>query len=87
MVHLKEMFQEQARHERFVRTKALTSCRMTPGTPVSTHVLKMKGYLDTLEKLDVRVPQELATDLIIGSLSDAYDQFVMNYNIHGMTKC
>ena len=55
MVHLKEMFQEQARHERFMTTKALTSCRMTPGMPVSTHVLKMKGYLDTLEKLDVQI--------------------------------
>ena len=86
MVHLKEMFQEQARHERFVTTKALTSCRMTPGTPVSAHVLKMKGYLETLEKLEVRVPQELATDLILGSLPDAFDQFVMNYNMHGMTK-
>ena len=53
---------------------------------MSTHVLKMKGYLDTLEKLDVRVFQKLATDLIIGSLSHSYDQFVMNYNMHGMTK-
>ena len=53
IVHLKEMFQEQARYESFVTTKALTFCRMTPGTPVSTHILKTKGYLDTLEKLDV----------------------------------
>ena len=29
------MFQEQARHERFVTTKALTSCKMAPGTLVS----------------------------------------------------
>ncbi|KAG8649045.1 hypothetical protein MANES_08G062933v8 [Manihot esculenta] len=27
MVHLKKMFQEEARHERFVTTKALTSCK------------------------------------------------------------
>ena len=27
MTHLKEMFQEQARHERLVTTKALTSCK------------------------------------------------------------
>ena len=30
--HLKEMFQEQARHERFVTIKGLTSCKMAPGT-------------------------------------------------------
>ena len=56
MTHLKEMFQEQARHERFVTTKALTSCKMAPGTSVSSHVLKMKGYIDTLEKLDAPIP-------------------------------
>ena len=45
MTHLKEMFQEQARRERFVTTKALTSCKMALGTSVSAHVLKMKGYI------------------------------------------
>ena len=53
MVNLKEMFQEQARTERFVTTKALVSCKMTPSSPVSAYVPKMKGYLDTLERLDV----------------------------------
>ena len=86
MTHLKEMFQEQARHERFVTTKALTSCKMAPGTSVSAHVLKMKGYIDTLEKLDVPIRRELATDLILGSLPESYDQFVMNFNMHGMDK-
>ena len=65
MTHLKEMFQEQARHERFVTTKALTSCKMALGTSVSAHVLKMKGYIDTLEKLDSPIRKELATDLIL----------------------
>ena len=31
IVHLKEMFQEQARHERFVATKELNSCKIAPG--------------------------------------------------------
>ena len=86
MTHLKEMFQEQVRHERFATTKALTSCKMAPGTSVSAHVLKMKGYIDTLEKRDVPVRRELATDLILGSLPESYDQFVMNLNMHGMDK-
>ena len=34
-VSLKEMFQARARHERYVTTKALTTCKMAPGTPVS----------------------------------------------------
>ena len=86
MVNLKNMFQVQARNERFVATKALTSCRMTPGTSASAHVLKMKGYLDTLERLEVQVPKELAIDLILASLSDAFDEFVKNYKLQEMTE-
>ena len=81
MTHLKEMFQEQARHERFLTTKALTSFKMAPGTSVSAHVLKMKGYINTLEKLDVLIQRELATDLILGSLPESSDQFIMNLNM------
>ncbi|KAJ8753588.1 hypothetical protein K2173_022829 [Erythroxylum novogranatense] len=51
LAQLKTMFQEQARQERFRTTKALNSCKMTPGTPVSAHVLKMKSYIHHLEKL------------------------------------
>ena len=86
MVNLKNMFQVQARNERFVATKALSSCRMTPGTSASAHVLKMKGYLDTLERLEVQVPKELAIDLILASLSDAFDEFVKNYKLQEMTE-
>ena len=86
MVHLKGMFQEQARQERFTTTKALNACKMTPGTSVSAHVLKMKGFIDQLDKLGAPISHELATDPILGSLLESYDQFVMNYNMHHMDK-
>ena len=38
-VSLKEIFQARARHERYVTTKALTACKMAPGTPVSVGFL------------------------------------------------
>ena len=59
---------------------------MTPGTSVSAHVLKMKGLIVQLDKLGARISHELATDLIIGSFSESYDQFFMNYNMHHMEK-
>ena len=31
--------------------KALNECKMTTGTSMSAHVLKMKGHLDQLERL------------------------------------
>ena len=86
MTYLKEMFQEQACNENFMTTKSLTSCKMVLETLVSAHVLKIKRYLDTLEKLDVPIHKELATDLILGSLRESYDQFVMNFNMHRMDK-
>ena len=68
MMHLKGMFQEQASQEMFTTTKALNACKMTPGTLVSAHVLKMKGLIDQLDKLGTPISHELATDLILGSL-------------------
>ena len=48
--------------------------------------LKNEGYLDHLEKLGLPISQELATDVILQTLPDAYDGFVMNYNMHNMEK-
>ncbi|KAL3528071.1 hypothetical protein ACH5RR_012727 [Cinchona calisaya] len=84
--HLKEMFQQQARQERFDTTKALHSCKMAEGAPVSPHVLKMKGHIDHLERLGFPISQELATDLILNSLPESYSQFVMNFNMNNMEK-
>ena len=68
IIHLKEMFQEQARHERFVVAKELNSCEMAPSGSVSAHVLKMKSYIDRIDKLSTPISKELATDLILASL-------------------
>ena len=51
IVKLKETFQQQARQERYDTTKALHSCKMAEGAPVSAHVLKMKGYIEHLNRL------------------------------------
>ncbi|KAI5669226.1 hypothetical protein M9H77_19079 [Catharanthus roseus] len=76
---LKKMFQEQVRQERYLSTKALNSCKMTPGTSVSAHVLKMKGYFDQLEKLGAPVSHDLATYMILVSLTSDYVQFVIMF--------
>ena len=54
--------------------KALNSCKMVPGSFVRAHVLTMKGYIDTLDKLGAAINKELATDLILASLPSEYDQ-------------
>ncbi|KAJ9566629.1 hypothetical protein OSB04_002595 [Centaurea solstitialis] len=45
MIHqLRDMFQTQARTERYDATRALNACKMAKGTSVSTHVMKMKRH-------------------------------------------
>ncbi|KAI3684093.1 hypothetical protein L2E82_49943 [Cichorium intybus] len=46
---LKEMFQEQARQERYDTMIALLDYKQQEGTAVSAHMLKMKAYVDRLE--------------------------------------
>ena len=59
---------------------------MAEGSPVSSHVLKMKGHIDQLKKLDYPMPDEMASDFILNSLPNSYNQFVMNYNMNGWVK-
>ena len=83
LVHLKEMFQQLARNERFDTVRALHACKMEEGQSVSTYVFKMKSHIDHLERLECPISNELATDLILNSLTKSYDSFVMNYNMNG----
>ena len=86
LVQLRDMFQVQAKQERFDTVKALVCCKMAAGSSVSVHVLKMKGYIDQLERLGFPISQELATDFILNSLTSSFDSFVLNYNMNNMEK-
>ncbi|KAJ9535160.1 hypothetical protein OSB04_un001761 [Centaurea solstitialis] len=83
---LMDMFQTQARTERYDATKAFNECKMVRGTSVSDHVMKMKRHLDHLERLGHPVPLQLATNTILNSLSEDYRPFVVNYNMNNMEK-
>ncbi|KAF2950235.1 hypothetical protein DAI22_01g174600 [Oryza sativa Japonica Group] len=48
---LRNMFEDQARAERFNTSKSLFACRLTEGNPVSPYVIKMIGYIESLDKL------------------------------------
>nr|GEW43743.1 hypothetical protein [Tanacetum cinerariifolium] len=62
------------------------ACKQEEGQSVSSYVLKMKGYIDNLERLSQPVGQNLAVSLILVSLSKDYDSFVQNYNMYGIGK-
>ncbi|PWA65476.1 hypothetical protein CTI12_AA335790 [Artemisia annua] len=83
---LKTMFQQQADQELFETVKAFHTCKEEVGQSISSYVLKMKGYLDQLERLIYPIPPVFWVNLILNSLTKDYDAFVMNYNMHSMGK-
>nr|GFD02904.1 zinc finger, CCHC-type [Tanacetum cinerariifolium] len=48
---LKALFAQQAEREHLQITRDFHSCRQEEGQSVSSYVLKMKGYIDNLERL------------------------------------
>jgi hypothetical protein len=82
----REMFENQARSERYNISKALFACKLAEGSLVSPHVIKMMGYIKTLAKLGCELKDDLATDLILQSLLASYESFIMNIHMNGMEK-
>ncbi|GKA96152.1 hypothetical protein Tco_0818247, partial [Tanacetum coccineum] len=66
--------------------RAFHACKQEEGQSVSSYILKMKRYIDNLERLDHPVSLNLAVSLILISLSKEYDGFVQNYNMNGIGK-
>ncbi|GJU68951.1 retrotransposon protein, putative, ty1-copia subclass [Tanacetum coccineum] len=86
MKELKTMFEEQAKQELFETVKAFHACKQEDGQSVSSYLLKMKSYLDTLECLGYAMPKELGVSLILNSLNKDYNQFVQNYSMYSIGK-
>ncbi|KAK8652038.1 hypothetical protein V6N13_141608 [Hibiscus sabdariffa] len=57
--NFKEIFERRAHHERQETSQALFQCKMSEGIPVGAHVIKMIGYIQTLEKLGFPLKNEL----------------------------
>ncbi|GJX40408.1 zinc finger, CCHC-type containing protein [Tanacetum coccineum] len=62
------------------------ACKQEEGQSVGSYVLKMKSYIDNLERLGHAMTQNLTVSLIIVSLRKEYDSFVQNYNMQSMGK-
>ncbi|GJZ42061.1 zinc finger, CCHC-type containing protein [Tanacetum coccineum] len=83
---LKTLFAQQAEQELLQTMREFHSCKQEEGQSVSSYVLKMKSYIDNLERLGHPVTLGLGVSLILISLRKEFDIFVQNYNIHSMGK-
>ncbi|XP_075500059.1 uncharacterized protein LOC142538630 [Primulina tabacum] len=81
-LHLKELYGVQIRSKRHVVVKELMTTCLRDGTLVHKHGIRMIGLIEKLVGLDVVIPTELSTDIILLSLPSSFDGFVVNFNMN-----
>ncbi|GKA68978.1 retrotransposon protein, putative, ty1-copia subclass [Tanacetum coccineum] len=81
---LKSMFEKQTGVERFDLIQTFHACKQEEGKSVGSYVIKMKGYVEQLERLGYVLPQDLSVGLILNCLTSDFVGFVRNYNMHNM---
>ncbi|GKA28522.1 retrotransposon protein, putative, ty1-copia subclass [Tanacetum coccineum] len=74
------------RVEKFDLIQSFHACKQEEGKPVADYVLKMKGYVEKLERLGYVLPQDISVGLILNGLTKDFVGFVRNYNMHNMGK-
>nr|GEX23287.1 hypothetical protein [Tanacetum cinerariifolium] len=72
--------------EQFDLIQTFHAFKQEEGKSVSSYVLKIKGYVEQLERLVYVLPQDLSVGLIMNSLTSDFAGFVRNYNMHIMRK-
>ncbi|GKG24926.1 hypothetical protein Tco_0395554, partial [Tanacetum coccineum] len=83
---LRSMFEKQAGVEKFDLIQSFHACKQEEGKPVADYVLKMKGYVEKLERLGYVLPQDITVGFILNGLTKVFAGFVSNYKMHNMGK-
>nr|GFA37215.1 zinc finger, CCHC-type [Tanacetum cinerariifolium] len=83
---LKTLYEQQVDQELLHTVRQFHVCKQEEGQSVSSYVLKMKSYIDNVERLGHAMTQNLYVSLILVSVRKEYDGFVQNYNMHSMEK-
>ncbi|GJY29407.1 retrotransposon protein, putative, ty1-copia subclass [Tanacetum coccineum] len=83
---LKSMFEKQTGVERFDLIQTFHACKHEEGKPVGAYVLKMKDYMEQVERLGYVLLHDLSVGLILNGLTSDFTGFVRNYNMPNMGK-
>nr|GFB89118.1 hypothetical protein [Tanacetum cinerariifolium] len=86
LAELKKMFDKPQAVEIYDLVDALHSYKQAPRKSVSAHVLEMKGYIEQLHALGKSYDNDMAINLINGSLNKDFGDFVRNFNMHCVGK-
>ena len=82
LTHLQELYDVAGRTARYEISKELFRCRMSEGSSVNDHVLKMINLIERLGQLGFAMDGELSQDLVLQSLLSLFLQFVVNFHMN-----
>ena len=82
LTHLQELYDVAGRTARYEISKELFRCRMSEGSSVNDHVLKMINLIERLGQLGFNMDGELSQDLVLQSLPGSFSQFVVNFHLN-----
>ncbi|KAK4391478.1 hypothetical protein Sango_1925600 [Sesamum angolense] len=83
---MKEVYAILDRHTKYVATKEFFRAKMTKGSSVQEHGVKMLSLVEKLEDLKARLDNDTYIDVIIQSLPSSYYLFVINFNMNELEK-
>ncbi|KAL0307350.1 UNVERIFIED_CONTAM: hypothetical protein Sradi_6152300 [Sesamum radiatum] len=83
---MKEVYAIPDRHTRYVATKELFRSKMTEGSSVQDHRIKMLSLVKKVEDLKAELDNDTYIDVILQSLPLSYDPFIVNFNMNGLEK-
>ncbi|KAL0427815.1 UNVERIFIED_CONTAM: hypothetical protein Slati_2956300 [Sesamum latifolium] len=86
MLRMKEVYAVPDRHIRYATTKVFFGTKMTEGSSVHSHGVKMLSLVEKLEDLKAGLDNDTYIDVILQSLPPSYDPFIVNYNMNGLEK-
>ncbi|KAL0331733.1 UNVERIFIED_CONTAM: hypothetical protein Sangu_1718800 [Sesamum angustifolium] len=81
---MKEVYAILDRHTRYVATKEFFKAKMTEGSSMQEHGVKMLSLMEKLEDLKAGLDNDTYIDVILQSLPPSYDPFIVNFNMNGL---
>ncbi|KAL0400341.1 UNVERIFIED_CONTAM: hypothetical protein Sradi_2377400 [Sesamum radiatum] len=86
MLRMKDVYVVLDRHIRYTVRKAFFGTKMTKGSSVHSHGVKMLFLVEKLEDLKAGLNNDTYINVILQSLPLSYDPFIVNYNLNGLEK-
>ncbi|KAL0342593.1 UNVERIFIED_CONTAM: Retrovirus-related Pol polyprotein from transposon RE2 [Sesamum calycinum] len=83
---MKEVYAIPDRHTTYVATKEFFKAKMTEGSSMQEHGVKMLSLVEKLEDLKVGLDNDTYINVILQLLPLSYDSFIVNFNMNGLDK-